>query len=976
MKISLTLSLLLSMATLFQGCGGEEGSKPQTETNSQVKGNGETVSNTPVIEDSSSFFDGFTWSSLWDWWESDDAEAAAVISLNDELIALAESSTDRNDFSLKGLKITVEYVVNEYFSIASGFFLKKDWGENDDQYLYESLYDSSDTLRTYMDEFYNDTKINNAPAYFHAAALEDDRSLIQKIIDEIFNILSEFVSSFFSSSDDVAAIVPDANATVIDPNQNFSFHAEDIAGREYFVASEQYMKVTFDDDGLGGYGDIGYGVGASFKSYVENEKLVIDMEGMYELQMLYKDPGYCIATEMTNTTDGSTYPAYWFFNEDTYNKATNMTTAKSLCYVHSSEYTPTVIAKDGVLEAIEDERVGHNPVSGENTVDVVTQLVHGIDRTANITDAKYFARKMRHGVFSLYTTNGQTDTLQATETQKINRELIPLVASSALGMQELMSGAYDSSVAFQAEVNRDLNHSVSEVNNRFDALITATSQAMDRTTSSSNYHGISDVTSFGDVVAFNTDIKQLSLFKNEATADVTITIKNTLSNGVDADVTFITEVKTAVIGDSEVKFSDIDATSASSYLSGSDYRLNIHSFNYHRSTGVMSVSGDGYLGDASRLRFDTYNVIANFSEDPTIKLLELKVTADGIITTTAGRSFDGILVFDGYDTANSYMDGSLVGINNEPKIDGVIKTSLSSQDITSWVSSHDDVSLHDAGDLENIGNQSYSMDVTIMNPGKSISADMLVKCDETADTWTYMVKDLNATDTNGNLSIKSVSFLQNGLNTIVNTLEKVAINGVGSDSDLNTMINFGWDIASDFDNIDIEGLSMVMKPASGDVNVKSTVHVTNNNATMHADMNTTYDYATTHVSIAGNYATTVDSSSGKNVYSNNFTTQGYIKVDNRFNYLYELAYTDEAQYILFTRDDIRYQMGFILRDSEIQGGDSYGVVANFIMNDSYDVLESMQLRNNDGNPLGIYNHLENTLQVKFADNVSEYMYLY
>jgi len=69
-------------------------------------------------------------------------------------------------------------------------------------------------------------------------------------------------------------------------------------------------------------------------------------------------------------------------------------------------------------------------------------------------------------------------------------------------------------------------------------------------------------------------------------------------------------------------------------------------------------------------------------------------------------------------------------------------------------------------------------------------------------------------------------------------------------------------------------------------------------------------------------------------------------------------------------------MGFLIDNGIIKGGDSYGIVAGFIMNDSYDILESMQLKNTAGNPLGLYNRTEDRLKIKFADDVSEYMYLY
>jgi len=992
MKLSLYLSTILLGATLFQGCGTEEESTQIETISSKKEININTgPSSTEFFGDFSLDFltPDFTWTdlSLDDifnmaddvftyvtnmlngiWY--DDAEETAVKNLEDRLTTLAQTSTDVDTFTKDGLKITVEYVVNEYFFLASDYFLDNDWGTGN-QYLYESLYDSSETLKSYMAEFYNAP--SNSPS---RAASIDDRTLTQKIIDEIFNILSDLLLEYFSFGDDVVVPPVDDNATKINPNQTFSFTMSDLEDKVYYVASEQYMTVTFEPDGLSGYGDIGYGVGASFTSSVSADKLFIDMDGVYEVEMIYKDPGYCLVTQMTDTSDGSKYPAYWFVDEVNYEKASNVSTAKSLCYIHSTEYEAKVIAKDGTLEPIQDIRVNHKPVVQASTSTMVSQLVSGVGSIASVKDAKYFARKMRHGVFAIYTTNEQTHTLQATESEKVSRELLPLAASSAIGMEELLTGAYNSSSAFQDEVNLALSRPTTEINDRVDALIVATSQAMDRTTSDTSYHGVSDTTIFGDVVEFNTDIKQLSLFRNEATADVTITIKNVNSNGIEADVTFITEVKTTVVGDSEVEFSDVDATSNSSYLSGVDYKLNIKSFNYHRSTGEMNVNGDGYIGNTSRLDFDTYTVKANFTENPTIALLELKVTADGTITTQSGRNFDGVLVFDGYDTSNSYMDGVLLGVNEEPKIEGIIRTSLSSDDITNWVNDHDEVTLSDAGDLDAIGSQSYSMDVTITKDTKSVSSDMLVKRDESADTWTYIMNNLLVSDANINLSAKSVYLIQRGNNTLVETLEKMAINGVSVDSDINTLVNIGWNIARDFNSIGIEGLQVVMKPESGDVDIKTTIHVTNSGATMRADMNATYDYATTHLSTIGEFSTLVDTSGSENVYDNTFTSSGKIKVDNKFDYFYSIEYTDSIQDMLFTATNSSYQMGFRLTDTSVIGGDSYGVLATFLMNESYDILENMQLRNSDENPLGLYNRLEEKLKIKFADDIEEYMYLY
>ena len=974
MKISIYAATLLLGASLIQGCGGSNtGDKTPVKEDKTIQG---AILDHALSGDSNSFFDGFVWdfgSSIVDWWNND-GETQQVQALNDQLSALVDESSSATEFTRKGLKITVEYVVKEYFPIAEGYLLKKDWGDHNNQYLYEVLMDSSATLVGYMDDFYNaGTSYFNAPAN-RAVALADQRTLIQKIIDEIYNIISKMMLDFFTfGTNDVIVLDSNDTSAKIDPNQTFSFVDADIAGKEYYVASEQYMTVTFKDDGLSGYGDIGYGVGANFTSSVSGGELFINMDGEYEVAMKYKDPGYCIATEMTDTSDGSKYPAFWFSNSDVYDKATNLTTAESLCYIHSTEYTAKVIAKDGDLEPIKDNRVSHTPVATAGTSTMVNSLINGVDNTATVTDAKYFARKMRHGIFSIYTTNGQTHTLQATETEKVTRELLPLAASSAIALDDMLTGAYDASVAFQKEVNSDLNNSMTDINNRVDALIIATGKAMDNTNSGTNYHGTA-TTVYGDTVDFKAKNVNISLLSNSANADIEIKITSDGTAGRTADIMLSTNVTTTLFGNGEVKFSEIDATSSSSYIGGSDYKLNIKSMKYTRVNGLMQFTGDGYLGNTSRLTLDNYKVFATFQENPEIKLLTFSVDADGSISTPTHRKFTGNLLFDGKNTNNSRMNGTLIGINEEPKITGVIKTSLNGADITNWIS--DNNSTADAGALDNIGSQSYSMDVNITKPNKSVSANMLVKRDDAKDTWTYVMQNVAVNDENLHMFIDNVYLVQNGANTLVQTFEKLALNGLGLNSDINALVNFGWDVASDFSKIGVRGLNITMKPASGNVTVKATINVLNNGSTMSADLNSSYDYDTTHLTSLGNFATVVDASSGKNIYDNSFTTHGVIKVDNKYDYLYALSYTDAAQDMLFTSKDSNYQMGFRMTDNLISGGDSYGVLATFKMNQTYDVMEQLQLRNRDNNPLGIYVRSEDPLKIKFADKVEEYIYLY
>jgi len=929
------IAILLLATFLLSGCGGSEDSPETTSL---------TVSDR----------------TLEDFYSNDAIEAIdSSKSLDSALVSLATQTT-LTEFTSVGLDLAVSYVVRDYFySFMADYILSFEVLKG------ENLAKNSTILSSYMEDIY--VSANSTTQSGFLWPWEDETSE-STIVDKIIEAIIDYITNLIYPSEEV--IVPDDTYTIT-PKDSYEFVDIDTDAKIYYVASDQYMTVTFEAGGLSGRGDIGFGLGADFTSYISAGKLFIDMSDIYEITKVYEDPGYCIASTMMDSVTGIAYDAFWFTNKDDYKKADDMALAESLCYIHSSEYSAPVIATDGVLEPIKDERAGHLPVAQSTTSTMVEELLNGVDNTATVTDAKYFARSMRHGVFAIYTTNNQTDTLQAKETAKVMREVLPLGASSAINMQELMGRAYDSSVAFQEEVNRDLNNSTTEINARLDAIITATSQAMDRTVSP-DYHGTSDVTAFGDVVDFDTINKNISIFRNSATADVIIKIYNNVANGVEADVEFETTVKTTLIGASEVQFSDIDATSTTSYISGTDYKLYISKFNYHRANGLMTLKGNGYLGVDSRLTLSNYDVVATFVESPSLELVNFKVIADGDITTQSGRVFNGTLVFDGTNTSNSKMDGVLTGINDEPIIDGLFQTSLDVDDINGWLNDHSGLSTS----IDNIGEQSYFMKVLISKDDKKIAADMLVNRDESADTWTYLIQDLLASDVNGEMKASKVYLTQKGANTLAESLEKIAVSGMSLDTDIDALINLGWDVASDFDNIGIEGLEITMKPASGDIKIDTTLHVTNNNDTMSADLNATYDYDKTHLSALGNFETVVSIVDGQNSYSNTFTTEGMIKVDNQFNYKYALDYNDINQYILFTREDSSYQMGFVIRSGEIKGADSYGVLADFTMNTSYDVLENMNLFDRDTTSLGVYDRSTDTLEIKFSDETTEYMYLY
>ncbi len=906
-----------------------------------------------------------SWFDFSSWFGSD--SSASNVSLLSNLKELATSADSREQFIYDGIDYSVEYVVREYFpdfmynTLMGLDFLKA-----------ENLVASSATLVSYMGSLYDDYFGSAAPQRAAAVATaNDEESLIQLIIDEIYNIIMEWL---WPSDDVVTPPVVIDPSEMIDPSIPVDFNSVglDLKSKVFYVASATYMTITMDANENKGRGEIGFGVGEDFTYTVNSDgTLDIDMAGIYKVDMTYYDPNYCVAVTMLDTETDETYDAYWFFDEDVYNKASNMKLAEQTCFIRKKGYSAPVVAKDGKLEPIKDERAGHSPVSGSTTADVVSTLVNGVSNTANITDAKYFARKMRHGVFSIYTTNGQTDTLQARETEKIKRELLPLVAASTLDLETLMTSAYDGSIAFQSEVNRDLDASFTEINGRLDELINAISVAIENT--STTQDGRATTPTYGDKVVIHAVVTGVNFFQNQGTADVTMTITNPADNGRNASIVFTTEVTGKAFGSGDISFDEISAGQSNNYLSGSEYKLNVKTFNYKKSDGIMNFSGDGYLGVTSKFNVSNYVIKALFPYD-TLTLESVTATVDGKITTAAGRVFDGTLIFDGADSSNSQMDGTLVGVNNEPTITGLVKTSLNTDDITQWYTSTNTTEQV----VNNLGDQSYSMNVqlTSKDSKQTASTNMLARRDTAEDKWYYNLQNLNVTDTHGSMKADSIYFVQNGSTTISETIDKLIQSGINLDADLNSMINLGWDIASDFSEIGIENLQVVMKPASGDVTVKSTIHMNNLGATMSADAVTTYDYDTTHLSSTGDFTTVVDASSGKNVYSNTFTMKGSIKEDLKFNYLYEIDYTDDRQYILFTREDSTYQMGFVLTNSEILGGDSYGVKAKFFMNDTYDVMEGMELRNIDDTPLGIYNRSEDPLQINFLDGVKEYMYLY
>ena len=69
-------------------------------------------------------------------------------------------------------------------------------------------------------------------------------------------------------------------------------------------------------------------------------------------------------------------------------------------------------------------------------------------------------------------------------------------------------------------------------------------------------------------------------------------------------------------------------------------------------------------------------------------------------------------------------------------------------------------------------------------------------------------------------------------------------------------------------------------------------------------------------------------------------------------------------------------MGFLMGDTTIQGGDSYGVKSNFIVNGGFDVIKDIELMNKENKVLGDYRQSNDALRVSFDDGTTEYLYLY
>ncbi len=1035
-------------------------------------------------------------------------------SLADQMSRNVETADNYDEFALESMNSILGYVVEEYVpSFLESYVLESD------SFTAEVLVEN-ETIAASLQSFYEE-ETNFFSPLLRGSEDSTLMDIVYAIIDELQNMLTTWLSSFFYGEESEEVPIDRNDTYEVDPTLPVGFALPIIAGKTFHVISNVAdMRVDMSTDGLSGVGVMGI-LSMSFTDSIDaNDDLIIktNLMGDYKIVMTYRDKSYCIAADAIDES-GTVYESYWFTYKSDMEKATSVSSARDLCYIHSAEYNDSKVEIDeGELETIEDVRTGHEVQTGSTTTEIVEALISGITTVADYSDAKYFARQLRHGVFSLYTTNGKEETVQTKETENIMRELMPLGASSAIGMQDLLSEAFDLSIAFQDEVTADLNNTFNAMNPRLSALANATDAAMQQTMDSDNYYG-SATSSFGDKVEMGiTDMDTnicLVFFLCESSVDATVNmrISNPGTNGNYADIEFNSRINATSMDINSINFSSVQASQDLNIIGANGYRLEIDYFKYHRGNGTLDLQGKGSISDvdggsnATTAVLDSYDIRVYLQEQGTLNFVFKSISAalDGSITTALGKAFDGTMYFDKTSTENNELNGTLSDSSSDIVIDGTMKASLTYADIDLWMNGHADVgveeglpylidangnkelvesltnngrievrtfetydnsytcekvedgvyscsdfskrvtktmkfttpdelllvntndgdyyilniqnvfsyslselimmrvsdrhmanlsefdyrdadinnvrlassAINEPVDINNIGDQNYLVNAKITKENQLFSADMMMSRDETADTWTYTIYDLVISDDYGQIKADEANLIQSGNNELVNVAEEMIVNGMNMDLDLDALMNLGFASVEGFDYINLHGFEMSMMASSGEAKIKTNFNLINHGSQIIMDSNVSYDYGMTHFNALADFDVAVTTAGdGTKTYDSAFTSKGFIQADAVADYDYELEYATAKQTLLFTRKDTGYQMGFTMDESGVQGADSYGVKADFVMNETLDVVEAMTIKDSAGTTLGSYNRATDALKVYFTDSTTEYLYLY
>ena len=566
-----------------------------------------------------------------------------------------------------------------------------------------------------------------------ASALDE----LSTVVSDISSMVYDFIYSYFfsSGSDDAneSSLLDDAldwvwgsdsdeesaDTNITDPTGNggelvsesLGFNYEMLKNRTFYVVSSKAdMTVNMSSDGKSGSGSMGF-ISMDFTDKIvdDNIEIATSLMGDWTIKMTYLDSDYCIAAD-TIDAEGTLYKSYWFTNSADKETAKTVSQAQSLCYQHGwvgGAPTENSVDESDVVY-IEDARDGFEIKTGESTKEIVTKLINEPSKSANVEDAKYFTRSLRHGALSLYTTNDKPDTLEALETEVMSRTLAPLAGSSLLQMKDLAVEAMDTTKVFSSEMQEDLNASITHISNRLNALATTASTAMDNTIEDDDYHGVA-TSSYGDRVdIWITDMDTnicLVFFLCESSVDATVhfSISN---NGVDgnfADVQFVTRVNAESININAINFSKVLSEQSVNRFGAEGYELDFDNFEFNRNASTLHVAGEGELKQitqnsaktvATFSEFDILLQLARQSVDITdYALVSANLSMSGSVETKSGRAFNGSLRFDAKNSASNKIDGTIVGINDEPTVSGVIKTSLTYKDIDTGINGREQISV-------------------------------------------------------------------------------------------------------------------------------------------------------------------------------------------------------------------------------------------------------------------------------------------
>ncbi len=1031
--------------------------------------------------------------------------------LEDEIHTLALSSPSARRFTQNTLLLVLPEVVENYVPDSL-----QEYVLSADVFSLANL-SADETLKGYLENYYE--MVNSPAARAAARSGETGDAFVSDLLVNLYDTLKDmffgWINNFFSSGDGLIDENDDEGEIYIPKNDApIEFTLAMLENKNFYVISSVAdMTVEMSSDGLSGSGAMGL-ISMDFTDYISTEGLLISTElmGDWIIDIKYLDEGYCIAADAISE-GGDVYESYWFTNASDEAQVTTLRSAKRLCYAHAAagEEPQEQIIDEGEVTPIADLRDGHHPQSAESATATLNALMRQ-SVSVNLEDAKYFARNMRSGPLSLYSTNGQTDDLMSLETENIMRELMPQGMSSALNMKALLEESYALSTDFQMEVTEDLNETITGFNARMQALAESASIAMDQALNADNYYG-SHISPYGDKVEFaagNLDINICFVFflcESSVDGDAYFQVTNPGTDGNSATIAFQTHFEATSMDINAIAFNRVVSSNNVNTINGTGYALNLSGFLFNRYDGTLDLEGMGSITSQTTpptvANIDRFDMRVYVQEQGSLNFVPnaINVALDGTVSSAKGRNFDGRLYFDAQTTQNNELNGTLVGAADEPTLQGSFKTSLSFEDIDLWINGRDDVnfdstmpymvddngniellsslsnfgrveartferfdnryeceanedgtyscsdpfgsvhkSIHflkedetllvntNAGEyyvvvienirnyststivllqkddrtfsrlgefdydqaaisnvrvvsaninepytLNTIGEHSYSMDMVVTKGSQYLSANMLMKNSESRDIWEYYVRDLEVRDDFGTIKAERIYISQNGDNQLAPLLDELVQASFNVEFDVEAMMNYGWEQLSPFNTVEIDGFELYVNGSLGTASIISDLGFANMQEYYSADMNISYSYGETEVTALLDAVVTLND---PNPFESSFSASGTIKAADHPEYSYEVDYTQTEQNLLLTREDTGYQMGFIVLGTTVKGVDSYGVQADFVMNEDMSLLEKMDIKDNTSAVVGVYDRASNPYEIHYSSGEMEYLYLY